>query len=346
MSLKHCTRLCKFAINIIYISQLEPVKDQYNREFKTLRLSLTDVCNLGCVYCMPLNIDNSQNETSKKTARTAKSNLSTENLIKLVGRLHQILDLKTLRLTGGEPLLSSQLIPVLNGIKDFGIPAVKMTTNGFLLEDKARALKEGGISSINISLDAINQQTFEKISQRRNLDKIIRGIDLAINLGIPVKLNAVIMKGMNEQEIIPLFEFAKSRNIQIRFLELMKMGHLHNRDDSPVFSEAEILTVLASQYNFKQLPRASSATANLWRTADDFTFGIIANESSPFCTDCDRLRIDSEGNMYGCLSSNIPIRINNEESAEEWDKKLKLALSHKQLLSFTGSELSMIEIGG
>lgn len=323
-----------------------PVIDQFNRGFKTLRLSLTDICNLGCVYCMPLNIDTEQTEGSKKPARTVESTMATPDLIKMVGRLHTLLSLKTLRLTGGEPLLSSQLIPVLNGIKEFGIPAIKMTTNGFLLEDKANALKQGGITSINVSLDAINQQTFEKISQRRNLDKIIRGIDLALDLGIPLKLNAVIMKGINEQEIIPLVEFAKSRNIQIRFLELMKMGHLHSRKDNPVFTEADILRVLGSEYSFEKLPRKPSATANLWQMSDNFTFGIIANESSPFCTDCDRLRIDSEGNMYGCLSSNIPIKLNNNDSDGEWNEKLGLALSHKQLVSFTGSALSMIEIGG
>jgi len=295
---------------------------------------------------MPLNIDTKQTEGLKKPARTVESTLTSPDLIKLVGRLHTLLSLETLRLTGGEPLLSSQLIPVLHGIKKFGIPAIKMTTNGFLLEDKAKALKEGGITSINVSLDAVNQQTFERISQRQNLNKIIRGIDLALDLGIPVKLNAVIMKGINEQEIIPLVEFAKSRNIQIRFLELMKMGHLHNRKDNPVFTEADILRVLASQYLFEKLPRKASATANLWQMSDNFTFGIIANESSPFCTDCDRLRIDSEGNMYGCLSSNIPIKLDNNECDSEWNEKLGLALSHKQLISFTGSALSMIEIGG
>jgi len=295
---------------------------------------------------MPLNIDTKQTEGLKKPARTVESTLTSPDLIKLVGRLHTLLSLETLRLTGGEPLLSSQLIPVLYGIKKFGIPAIKMTTNGFLLEDKAKALKEGGITSINVSLDAVNQQTFERISQRQNLNKIIRGIDLALDLGIPVKLNAVIMKGINEQEIIPLVEFAKSRNIQIRFLELMKMGHLHNRKDNPVFTEADILRVLASQYLFEKLPRKASATANLWQMSDNFTFGIIANESSPFCTDCDRLRIDSEGNMYGCLSSNIPIKLDNNECDSEWNEKLGLALSHKQLISFTGSALSMIEIGG
>ncbi len=323
-----------------------PVKDQFNRGFKTLRLSLTDICNLGCVYCMPSNIVSRQNSGLKKQARTVESTLNTPDLLKMVSRLHALLSLETIRLTGGEPLLSSQLIPVLNGIKEFGIPAIKMTTNGFLLEDKAKALKEGGITSINVSLDAVNQQTFEKISQRRNLDKIIRGIDLALTLGIPLKLNAVIMKGINEQEIIPLVEFAKSRNIQIRFLELMRMGQLHSRQDNPVFTEADILGILATRYSFEKLARKESSTANLWQTDDNFTFGIIANESSPFCSDCDRLRIDSEGNMYGCLSSNIPIKLDNKESDSDWNEKLGLALSHKQLVSFTGSALSMIEIGG
>lgn len=320
------------------------VKDQYNRQFKTLRLSLTDVCNLGCVYCMPLNTD--EGMAVKRIKRDMALNLPTPHLIQLIARLHTILDFQVIRLTGGEPLLSPQLLPVLAGLDKMGIRAVKITTNGFLLEEKARALKQAGLGAANVSLDAVDQLSFERISQRKNLDKIIRGIDLALELGIPLKLNAVIMRGLNEDQIIPLLEFARRRNIEIRFLELMKMGHLHSDSNNSMFTEAEILKVIGSRFDLTARPREAGATANRWQLPDGYSFGIIANESSPFCSDCDRLRLDSSGNMYGCLSTNIPVKLNIEDSDASLYEKLGLALSHKQALRFTGSDLSMIEIGG
>ncbi len=318
-----------------------PVKDQYDREFRTLRLSLTDVCNLACVYCVP-----AEALKAKSPAANSPRNLQNTQLIQLVSRLHRLLDLKVIRLTGGEPLLYRELVPLVAALSELGIPSVKMTTNGFLLEEKAVALKNAGLSSINISLDALDAETFRQISRRTNLDKILRGIDLAIELGMEVKLNSVIIRGMNEGEILPLFEFARERKIQLRFLEIMKMGHLFSGKAGPVFTEADMLKVIESRYKLTALPRKPSSTANHWITDEGYVFGIIANESSPFCTDCDRLRIDNSGNMYGCLSSNIPIKLDADESDALWDEKFALALSHKQTLRFKGSELSMIEIGG
>lgn len=321
-----------------------PVKDQYDREFRTLRLSLTDVCNLACVYCVP------PEGIEVSTARADQpGNLKNDDLLQLVSRLHQLLDLKVVRLTGGEPLLYRQLVPLVAGIAQSGITSIKMTTNGFLLEDKAAALKQAGLSSVNISLDALDPETFKKISRRNNLAKIIRGIDKAIDLGMEVKLNAVILKGINEQEIIPLLEFAMQRNVQIRYLEIMKMGHLFDGNaggESAVFTEAEIVKVIEDKMELSALTRKPSSTANHWKTKSGYVFGIIANESSPFCSDCDRLRIDNAGNMYGCLSSNIPIKLDAQESDAQWNEKFALALSHKQTVRFKGSALSMIEIGG
>jgi cyclic pyranopterin phosphate synthase len=178
------------------------------------------------------------------------------------------------------------------------------------------------------------------------LDRVLNGIEAALNVGIQVKLNAVIMKGMNEDQIIPLVDYAFSKNIPIRFLEVMSMGHLHHESDKYLFSQQQLLDTIATKYNFKRLSREQSATANYWQTADGNTFGIIANNSEPFCQDCSRLRLDAEGNMYGCLSTNHPIAMDPADNDFILQEKLQLAMSQKQLHHFVGSELSMLQIGG
>src|SRR6478672_774558 len=154
------------------------------------------------------------------------------------------------------------------------------------------------------------------------------------------------MKGFNENQILPLLSYAFSKNIIIRFLEVMAMGHLHQRKEDYIFSQQEILDQIQHQYTLTPLERKSSATANYWMTNTGKSFGIIANESAPFCMDCNRLRMDAKGNLYGCLSSNNPIALNVTDSKETLALKLNQAMQQKQMLKFTGSELSMLQIGG
>ena len=154
------------------------------------------------------------------------------------------------------------------------------------------------------------------------------------------------MKGMNEEQILPLVDYAFGKNIPIRFLEVMSMGHLHQDADRYLFSQQQLLDTIARKYQFKRLPRTASATSNYWQTTEGNTFGIIANNSEPFCSDCSRLRLDAEGNMYGCLSSNHPIKLNPADNDFTLQEKLQLAMSQKQLHHFVGSELSMLQIGG
>jgi cyclic pyranopterin phosphate synthase len=154
------------------------------------------------------------------------------------------------------------------------------------------------------------------------------------------------MKGVNDSQLMPLLEFAFSRRISIRFLEVMAMGHLHNRAGDILFTQEEMLEVIGGRYQYKPRPRAASATARYWETNEGHIFGIIANTSEPFCRDCDRLRLDSNGRIYGCLSNNQPIGLDLSEGEDVWRTKLGWALAQKQALQFTGSELSMLEIGG
>jgi GTP 3',8-cyclase len=313
--------------------------DPYNRNFTTLRVSLLSRCNLSCVYC-------TMGEDEVKENNLHQHPAPPEKLLQQINQLHQVLQLQTIRLTGGEPLLYPGLLPLIKGIQQMGIPAIKLTSNGFLLERLAQPLKTAGLQSINVSLDAVDEDVFFLMSKRNHVQKVLNGIDAAIDAGLQVKINAVLMKGMNEHQVIPLLEFAFKRNISIRFLEIMAMGHLHANASQYIFTQQEMLQLVQTKYNISKVARIPGSTANYWQTESGHRFGIIANESEPFCHDCNRLRLDSNGNIYGCLSSNHPINISETNDAATLISKLQQAMDQKQQLKFTGSELSMLHIGG
>ncbi|MET4082655.1 cyclic pyranopterin phosphate synthase [Pedobacter sp. UYP30] len=313
------------------------VIDDFGRSFKNLRISLLDVCNFACTYCTNEDL----------TSQQIKPNsLSVNDLLLTVQKLHAKLSLNSVRLTGGEPLLYPELEQLIAGLLEIGIPKVNMTSNGFLLEKKAIALRKAGLTEINISLDAAEEGSFFKMTRRAKLQEVKKGIDAAINAGLKVKLNAVLVRGENDDQVIPLLKYAASKNIAVRFLEVMQMGHLYKESDESLFSQQEILERISTVYSFKALPRKASATANYWRTECGLIFGIIANTSTPFCKDCDRLRLDHHGNIFGCLSVNQPINLNTSNSDADFTTLLNSALNQKQPVKFTGSELPMLKIGG
>lgn len=317
----------------------QTIRDKYGRTFATLRLSLTNSCNFGCTYCVES--EPSSNERQKALGLTSKQ------LAEKVSHLHHLLDLEVIRLTGGEPTLYTDLVNLVAHLAPLGIP-IKMTTNGFLMEKLAPALAKAGLTEINLSLDAIHPAAFEKITRRRGLDKVLNGVDASLNAGLKVKVNAVIMKGVNDQEILPLLAYSQAKNISIRYLELMRMGHLFSdKFDAYFFSQQEILNTIETVYPITKIERQASATANYWSIGHGAEFGIIANESEPFCHDCNRLRLDSQGNLYGCLSEDQPISIRSESNSQELlSEKLMEALLQKQPIAFKGNQLSMIKIGG
>ena len=279
-------------------------------------------------------------------ASGSKGSLPVDTLLAIIGRLKQQLSLDTVRLTGGEPLLYTDLVSLIAGIRAAGIPHIRLTTNGFLLERLALPLKEAGLEALNVSLDAVDEEVFFRMSRRRSAARIIAGIDAAIAAGLRVKMNSVVMKGMNDSQLLPLLDLAFSRGIPVRFLEVMAMGHLHDQAARYLVTQEEILREIGSRHRLIAQPRAVSATARYWKTEEGHTFGIIANESEPFCRDCDRLRLDSSGHIYGCLSSNHPIGLDLAATEGEWEEKLREALAQKQALRFVGSDLSMLHIGG
>lgn len=328
----------------IAVADKKKIVDTFGRTFKTLRVSLTNTCNLACTYC----IDPNEKATLKNEVKpkSRKATLSNEQYIKVVDTLNDILEFDTIRLTGGEPMLYKEIAPLIKGIKSIGVDEVKMTTNATLLAEKATQLKEAGLNSINVSLDTINSDISFVINKRTKLQKVLAGIDKATEAGIQVKINSVVIKGTNHQQIIKLLDYCKERNITVRFLELMQMGHLHHNFEQLYFSEADILETISKHYNITPVDREPNATAKYWITDSGYKFGIISNVSSPFCGDCNRLRLDSYGNIYGCLSDNNPINVLDciDDDIAIREKLLK-ALNQKKS-KFSGSNLSMLHIGG
>lgn len=314
------------------------VNDKFGRNFKTLRVSLLSTCNLGCVYCTM--------GTEEEAMIERKPQTPADIFLNHIASLHQQLDLQTIRFTGGEPLLYRDLPKVIAGVKTLGIPDIKLTTNAFLLDRHAQELKEAGLQYINVSLDAADEEAFYRMTRRRQLSKTLKGIESALSCGLDVKLNAVIMKNKNDDQILPLVEYAFERGITIRFLEVMPMGHLFGHGQEYLFAQEEILARIATRYNFNKLDRNSSSTANYWQITEGNIFGIIANDTEPFCQDCNRLRLDADGNIYGCLSNSTAIALSGTEAGDELKDKLEQAMAHKQELQFTGSEMSMMHIGG
>ena len=321
------------------------IKDEHGRTFKTLRVSLTSLCNFGCVYCV-----NSEDKGGINELNTnALSHLDYNELAELVIQLHKTLQFESVRLTGGEPMLYQNLIPFIQILKSSGIKNVKMTTNGYNLKQKAEGLAAAGVKDINISLDAVDPEIFKVIARRNFHKQVTEGIEAAIKNGIFVKLNSVIMRGLNQNQVLPLLEYAMSKKIGLRYLELMRMGHFYSKNFNEYFFPMDdILSVINTKYPIAPSDyRNPSATARIFQLENGYEFGIIANESEPFCSDCDRLRLDSSGNIYGCLSEEKSEYIADIAGDEiKLSEKLLEALKHKQPLKFKGSPLKMISIGG
>src|ERR1039457_5120709 len=200
------------------------IKDEHGRTFKTLRVSLTSLCNFGCVYCVNSEDRGGVNDINSSLVL----HLNYDKLAELVIHLHKSLKFESVRLTGGEPMLYQNLIPFIQILKSSGIKNVKMTTNGYNLKQKAEGLAAAGVKDINISLDAVDPEIFKVIARRNFHKQVTEGIEAAIKNGIFVTLNSVIVSGLNQNQVLPLLEYPMSKKIGLRYLELMRMGHFYS----------------------------------------------------------------------------------------------------------------------
>ncbi|HED6219041.1 TPA: GTP 3',8-cyclase MoaA [Campylobacter coli] len=263
--------------------------DQFGRKINYLRISVTQRCNFRCLYCMPKIPFNHQ----------PKENLLSFEELFLFVKVAIDEGIEKIRITGGEPLLRKDLSVFIKMINDYKKDLdLAITTNGFLLKDFAKDLKDAGLKRLNISLDTLESKKAKILAQKDVLDSVLAGIDEALSVGLKVKLNTVVLKGLNDDELIPLLEFAKSKNIQIRFIEFMENIHAYGKLQG--LKRNEIIQILSQKYQVKLIKKAEKAPVSIY-SADGYEFGIIDPHSHEFCDSCNRIRLSAEGLLIPCL---------------------------------------------
>ncbi len=268
--------------------------DRFARPQRKLRLSLTDRCNFRCPYCMP----------EKPRWLPAASLLSEDELVQIATVFVRDMGISCLRLTGGEPLLRKEVVHIvarLTQLREVGLHRLSMTSNGVRLAPLAQDLARAGLDDINISLDSLDLDQFQRLSRGRyGLADVLTGIQAAQEAGLDVKLNCVIIQGYNDDQILPLVHWAHSHAVELRFIEFMPLDDEALWRPERVISATQIIARLEQELPVEALPEDGSP-ARRYRLGNGQTIGIIATVSQPFCARCDRLRITADGRLYTCL---------------------------------------------
>lgn len=268
--------------------------DGYGRIGRKLRLSVTDRCNMRCIYCMPDN----NNEWFEQ-----HNIISYEEIIRLTA-VFVSLGIEKLRITGGEPTVRYKIETLIGALSNIrGIKSIDMTTNGLLLSDKVKELKQAGLDGVNISLDTFRADRFKAIAGVDGLDRVLTSIKAADNVGLKVKINAVVIRGWNDDEVVDFARFARDTGYTVRFIEFMPLDGTGIWTPDLVFSKREMIQRINK--NVKELVplnNNNSEPATLYSFADsEGTLGFIPSMTEPFCNKCDRLRLTSDGRFLTCL---------------------------------------------
>lgn len=297
------------------------LNDQYNRSMRDLRISVTDRCNFRCIYCMPKEVFNS------KYRFLARDDLLSFEETTRLARLFVKRGVRKLRLTGGEPMLRKNLdILVTELSKIAGVEDIALTTNASLLTlEKARALKNAGLNRVTVSLDAINQDTFIKMNDMNvSVQKVLDGIDNARAVGFDsVKVNMVVQKGVNEDNILPMAKYFKGSGNVLRFIEYMDVGNTNGWNMQQVVSGQEIIERIQQVFPMQPVdPHYRGEVAKRWRYNDGTgEVGVITSVTQAFCGDCNRIRLSAEGSIYTCLFASKGVdlrRLLREGSSDEY----------------------------
>jgi len=265
--------------------------DAHGRVKRKLRISLTDRCNFRCRYCMP-----------ERPQWLPRDKLLTRVELLAVARVFVAeLGITQIRLTGGEPLLRRdlpQIVADLQSLRPLGLERVSLTTNGALLEHRIGALRDAGLDDLNVSLDARTPEVFKALTGA-DVEPVLRGIEAA--RGLPLKLNTVVIRGYNDQEILPLARWAHEEHLELRFIEFMPLDGRGFWSRDKVVTERDILDTLAPYFSIEALARDASPATRYRMGAG--SFGVISTVSNPFCASCDRVRLTATGELYACLFS-------------------------------------------
>lgn len=281
------------------------MKDSWGREIDYLRISLTESCNLRCIYCMPEGV------ASKVCGET----LTKENIFDIV-EVAVELNIKKIRLTGGEPLLRQDIVEIVQGIKDRGIEKIYITTNGILLSEKIEKLKKAGLKGVNISLDTLNGEQFNLITRGGNLERVLLGIEKALNLNLEVKINSIIMKDINENAIEELAKLTLNNQLDVRFIELMPIGQGKKFTG---ISNNEIYDRLEKTFEFDRDYKEIKGVSTCYKLKNSKgKIGFISPINSCFCETCNKIRLTSDGVIKRCLNSK-----GNTNIKESLDKNIE-----------------------
>ena len=286
---------------MINVNTANNYKDTLSRQFEYLRISVTDRCNYRCSYCMPAEIFNKDYSYIKQNKI-----LSYEEIIQISLILKKV-GLKKIRITGGEPLLRKNIDKLIYKLKtEVGIEHVSMTTNGSLLTDeKLSLLKSSGLDSVTLSLDTLNSDKIIKINGTKkqfNLDKVLQGIEKYFG---KVKTNTVVIKGINDNEILDIIIKMIEINSEVRFIEYMDVGESNNWNIEKVIPSKDILKSINSRYSLSLINTDKSSTAEKWSIENTNTsVGFISSITEPFCSGCNRARLSVDGKLYTCLFAN------------------------------------------
>ncbi|QNF30385.1 GTP 3',8-cyclase MoaA [Metabacillus sp. KUDC1714] len=276
------------------------INDYFNRPLRDLRISVTDKCNFRCTYCMPAEIFGPDYPFLKRNEL-----LSYEEIERLTKIFVHSLGVQKIRITGGEPLMRKDLPNLINKIKQInGVCDIAMTTNGSLLPKHAQALKEAGLSRVSISLDSLNDEVFGKINGRGvTVKAVMDGIEAAAEVGLKVKINMVVKRGMNDHEIIPMAKYFREKGHILRFIEYMDVGNTNKWNLKDVYPKRQIIEDIDQIMPVEAIdPNYTGEVASRYRyIGSDAEIGVISSVSDAFCSTCNRARLSANGTLYTCL---------------------------------------------
>ncbi|MFL2767680.1 MAG: GTP 3',8-cyclase MoaA [Dehalococcoidia bacterium] len=332
------------------------VRDKFKRPIKDLRISVIDKCNFRCPYCMPKEIFGERYQFLKNNELLSFEEIY--NITKIFAKI----GVEKLRITGGEPLLRKDLHLLIKDLKSIdNIKEIALTTNGFLLKKHAQSLKDSGLDRITVSLDSLNSDSYKKLNgQNLDLNKTLESIEFANSVGFEnIKINTVVMKGINEDQIIKLAEFGRKNKLIIRYIEYMDVGNINGWKPEDVVSAKEIIQTIEKKH--KLIPLESNyygEVASRYGFEDGIgEIGIISSVSKPFCADCTRSRITADGLMYTCLFTNkghdlrTQIRKTSLKDLEDYIKQIWINRSDqysvlRSLGKLDSEKVEMFKIGG
>ena len=294
------------------------LRDRLGRPLKDLRVSVTDRCNFRCFFCMP--------PGTKIDFLPREDLLSYEEIARIV-RIMRSLGVRKVRITGGEPLVRAHLERLIELIRETGVEDIALTTNGYLLPGRSGSLRSSGLRRITVSLPTLKRERFRTLACRDvDLGKVIEGIEEAKREGLePVKINMVVIRGFNDDEILDVAEFCRERGLTLRFIEFMDVGTLNGWTLDKVVPAEEILKVLRTRYTLEEVGREDPSETSLnFRYSDtDLTVGIIASVTKPFCRNCTRIRLSADGKVFTCLFSSRGVDIKSPLRNGASDKEIE-----------------------